>query len=226
MLQPSKEELESEYYRGFQDLPDSADDTIDRLEAELADVAVLRPVDGIQDPPINEDATHPIPSSSQARTPFASPSDPIPSSSQARTPLAASSTHRTVGFEEFGGGQGFSPSFDVPPPREKSEEDLLSRVNAIEEAIKGMARDIAVLVGGQKKEEKEKAETETEKAEREKVEKEQAEKEQKKRMSERKRMRPPRLLSPNCIVHWKKRKLAKRVKPEEVVKKLKKQKVV
>ena len=77
--------LDSPYFHGFEDLADAPDDTIDRLEAELQDVAVLRPVDGVEppvdeeDPPIMEDAT-------DHSMPFASP--PLPSSSR---PLPSSS---------------------------------------------------------------------------------------------------------------------------------------
>ena len=53
MLRASQEELDSEYFHAFEDLKDYPNDTIDRLEAELQYVAVLRPVDGVK-PPVGE----------------------------------------------------------------------------------------------------------------------------------------------------------------------------
>ena len=56
MLRPSEEELQIHYYDGFLDWTDNSDDTIEKSFAELVDVVVLHPQDGI-DPLGPEDAT-------------------------------------------------------------------------------------------------------------------------------------------------------------------------
>ena len=141
--------MESTHYAHFEDANDKEDVIIDRLAADLLDVPVLRPCDGIVEP--TEAATPQVPSPSQQQ---ASPLPQVPSPSQQQaSPLPQVPSPSQPTPNDVGGGLGFSASFHSPPSRdqrleavEKEVREMKNEIYDIKNMFKVMAADISSLV--------------------------------------------------------------------------------